>query len=380
MSAMAGMSAPLKRNFKEDGRYATTARGVEVLETSLLNKGVAFTRQERLALGLEGLLPPAFLAALRSAVWVSGTRIRDQRVVVFGAGTAGVGIADQLRDAMVRDGADRDEATRRIWCVDKQGLLTDDMDDLRDFQVAYARPAAEVAGWRRDGSAGIRLPEVVAQVKPTMLLGTSTVHGAFTEDLVREMARHVQRPIIFPISNPTERIEAMPDQLIAWTDGRALITVGIPVPPVTYERVIYAIGQANNALVYPGLGLGTIVARARHVSDGMLVAAEAVAGLVDVSTPGASLLPQVENLRSTSATVAVAVAERAAKEGLAQAKLTDRCSRSRTPCGNRPTSPSGRRDGVGGARQRRYPSGRPSQPTPLTAAQERQRSHTSATR
>jgi malate dehydrogenase (oxaloacetate-decarboxylating) len=134
----------------------------------------------------------------------------------------------------------------------------------------------------------------------------------------------VERPIIFPISNPTERIEAMPEQLIGWTDGRALIAVGIPVPPVTCNRITYAIGQANNALVYPGLGLGAIVARARQVSDGMLVAAaEAVAGLVDVSTPGASLLPQVENLRAASATVAVAVAERADREGLAQAKLTD---------------------------------------------------------
>ena len=264
------------------------------------------------------------LGAALGAVRVAGTPMREQRVVIFGAGTAGVGIADQLRDAMVRDGQDRDAATRQIWCVDRQGLLTDDMDDLRDFQVAYARPGAEVAGWPHDGSAGIGLAEVVAQVKPTMLVGTSTVHGAFTEPIVREMARHVERPIIFPISNPTERIEAMPEQLIVWTDGRALIAVGIPVPPVTYNRVTYAIGQANNALVYPGLGLGAIVARARQVSDGMLVAAaEAVAGLVDVSTPGASLLPQVENLRAASATVAVAVAERADREGLAQAKLTD---------------------------------------------------------
>ncbi len=264
------------------------------------------------------------LGAALGATRVAGTPMREQRVVIFGAGTAGVGIADQLRDAMVRDGADRDTATRQIWCVDRQGLLTDDMSDLRDFQVANARPAGEVAGWPHNGAAGIGLAEVVAQVKPTMLIGTSTVHGAFTETIVREMARHVERPIIFPISNPTERIEAMPEQLIGWTDGRALVAVGIPVPPVTYKRVTYAIGQANNALVYPGLGLGAIVARARQVSDGMLVAAaEAVAGLVDVSSPGASLLPLVENLRAASATVAVAVAERADQEGLAQTELTD---------------------------------------------------------
>jgi malate dehydrogenase (oxaloacetate-decarboxylating) len=264
------------------------------------------------------------LAAALGAARVSGTPMRDQRLVVFGAGSAGIGIADQLRDAMVRDGASQEEATRRIWCVDRQGLLTDDMQDLRDFQLPYARPAAEVSGWKRDGESGIGLEEVVAQAKPTMLLGTSTVHGAFTERVVREMASHVERPIIFPISNPTENIEAMPDQLIPWTNGRALVAVGIPVPPVTYERETYAIGQANNALLYPGLGLGAIVARASRVSDGMVVAAaEAVAGLVDVSRPGASLLPLVENLRATSATVAVAVAEQAGLEGLARVELTD---------------------------------------------------------
>ncbi|MCW2639507.1 MAG: ykwA [Dactylosporangium sp.] len=262
------------------------------------------------------------LAAALSAVRVAGTRMRDQRIVIFGAGTAGVGIADQLRDAIARDGADRDAATRQIWCVDKQGLLTDDMTDLRDFQVPYARPADEVASWRRDG--GIGLKDVVANVRPTMLIGTSTAHRAFTEEIVKEMARHVDRPIIFPLSNPTERIEAMPSDLIPWTDGRGLIATGIPVPPVTYNRVTYAIGQANNALLYPGLGLGAIVARAQRISDGMFhAAADAVAGLVDVSTPGASLLPHVENLRHVSATVATAVANQAASEGLARTKLTD---------------------------------------------------------
>jgi malate dehydrogenase (oxaloacetate-decarboxylating) len=257
------------------------------------------------------------LAATLSAVRVAGTRMRDQRIVVFGAGTAGVGIADQLRDAMVRDGLDKGAATRRIWCVDRQGLLTDDMTALRDFQIPYARPAGETVG--RAG-----LAEVVADVKPTMLVGTSTVHHAFTRDIIDEMARHVDRPIIFPLSNPTERIEARPADLIAWTGGRGLIATGIPVAPVTYKGVTYAIGQANNALLYPGLGLGAVVARAKRVSDGMFAAAaDAVAGLVDVSTPGASLLPQVDNLREVSATVAVAVAERAAQERLAQVQLTD---------------------------------------------------------
>lgn len=255
------------------------------------------------------------LAAMLSAVKVSGLPMRDQRIVVFGAGTAGIGIADQLRDAMVRDGLDHDEATRRIWPIDRQGLLTDDMDDLRDFQVPYARPAGEGGGG---------LEEVVARVRPTMLLGTSTAHGAFTEKIVRTMAANVERPVVFPISNPTERIEAMPGDLIRWTDGRALVATGVPIDPITHNSITYVIGQANNALLYPGLGLGVIVSRARRVSRGMLqAAAEAVAGLVDPTLPGASLLPQVDNLREISATVAVAVAEQAAREQLARTELRD---------------------------------------------------------
>jgi malate dehydrogenase (oxaloacetate-decarboxylating) len=255
------------------------------------------------------------LAAMLGAVRVSGTPMRDQRVVVFGAGTAGIGIADQLRDAMVRDGPDRETAVRRIWAVDKQGLLIGDMPDLRDFQVLYARPAAE--GWKDAG-----LADVVERVRPTMLLGTSTAHGAFTEPIVRAMAAGVDRPIIFPISNPTERIEARPADLIRWTDGRALVATGIPVAPITHGHVTYSIGQANNALLYPGLVLGAVTARARRISDGMLhAAAEAVGGLVDVTTPGASRLPQVDDLREVSATVAVAVAAQAAEEGLARVDL-----------------------------------------------------------
>ncbi|GLX99186.1 putative NAD-dependent malic enzyme 3 [Herbidospora sp. NBRC 101105] len=255
------------------------------------------------------------LAAVLSAVKVSGLPMRDQRIVVFGAGTAGIGIADQLRDAMMRDGLDHDEATRRIWPIDRQGLLTDDMDGLRDFQVPYARPAGEGGGG---------LEEVVARVKPTMLLGTSTAHGAFTEKVVRTMAANVERPVVFPISNPTERIEAMPGDLIRWTDGRALVATGVPIDPITHNSITYVIGQANNALLYPGLGLGVVVSRARRVSRGMLqAAAEAVAGLVDPTLPGSSLLPQVDNLREISATVAVAVAEQAAREHLARTELRD---------------------------------------------------------
>jgi malate dehydrogenase (oxaloacetate-decarboxylating) len=254
------------------------------------------------------------VAAILAGLRVAKTRASEQRVVIFGAGTAGMGIADQIRTIMIDDGLSEEEATRRFWCVDKHGLLLDDMDDLRDFQQPYARPRTEVAGWPSTDLAG-----VVTNVHPTVIVGTSTVGGAFSEAIVREMARHVERPLIFPLSNPTERIEAIPADLIKWTDGRALIGTGTPWEPVPYKGADYEIGQANNALVYPGIGLGTIVSRAAHVTDGMLLAAaEAVAGQADLNRPGASLLPSVENLRASSASVAVAVANQAAKDGVAE--------------------------------------------------------------
>jgi malate dehydrogenase (oxaloacetate-decarboxylating) len=245
---------------------------------------------------------------------VTRTRPSEQRVVIFGAGTAGVGIADQIRAVMVRDGLSESEATRRFWCVDKQGLVVDDMDDLRDFQKDYARPRSEVADW---GAGTIDLLEAVEKVRPTIIVGTSTKGGAFTEQVIRAMAKGVDRPLIFPLSNPTELIEAVPADVIKWTDGRGRVGTGTPWGPVSYKGAAYHIGQANNALVYPGIGLGTIVSRAEHVTDGMLLAAsEAIAGLVDVSQPGAGLLPQVESLRAVS--VAVAVAEQAVSDGVAQ--------------------------------------------------------------
>jgi malate dehydrogenase (oxaloacetate-decarboxylating) len=168
------------------------------------------------------------------------------------------------------------------------------------------------------------LDAVVAKVHPTILVGTSTAGRAFSEPIVREMAKGVERPMIFPLSNPTERIEAVPADVIRWTEGRGLVGTGTPWAPVPYKGVDYAIGQANNALIYPGIGLGTIVSRASHVTDGMLLAAaEAIAGLVDASRPGAGLLPEVRNLRAVSATVAVAVARRAVDDRVAQADLPD---------------------------------------------------------
>jgi malate dehydrogenase (oxaloacetate-decarboxylating) len=266
------------------------------------------------------------LAAAISAVRACGTPLRNQRVVVFGSGTAGVGAADQIRDAMVREGLSREDASRRFWCVDRQGLLTGGMaGQLLDYQLPYARPAAESRGWKHDGDAGgVSLAEVVHRVNPTMLIGTSTASGAFTEAIVREMAAHTERPIIFAISNPLARAEANPADLISWTDGRALIAVGSPCAPVTYKGLTYVIAQVNNALLYPGLALGAIVARASRISDGMFgAAASAVSSLVTVRQPGASLLPHVDDLRGVSLTVAVAVAEAAEAEGLARVKFGD---------------------------------------------------------
>jgi malate dehydrogenase (oxaloacetate-decarboxylating) len=264
------------------------------------------------------------LAAAISAMRVLGTPLGSQRVVIFGAGTAGMGIADQLRDAMAREGMSSEEASRRLWCVDTQGLLTDDMGArLRDYQLSYARPAAEVRQWKRSGAA-IGLDEVVRRIRPTMLIGTSTVGSAFTEEIIRQMASTTERPIIFALSNPAPQAEATPSELIAWTDGRALIATGSPFAPVTHKGMTYVVGHASNAMLYPGLCLGAIVSGASRISSGMLAAAaNAVSSLVAVRQPGASLLPQVDDLRSVSMTVAVAVAQAAAAEGLANVELVD---------------------------------------------------------
>jgi malate dehydrogenase (oxaloacetate-decarboxylating) len=265
------------------------------------------------------------LAAVLSGVRTSGMPLREHRMVIFGSGTAGIGVADQLRDALVADGLTPGEATRRFWCVDRYGLLTDDMADLRDYQAPYARPAGEVADWARDPSVGgISLAEVVRQVKPTILIGTSGQGGAFTEAIVRDMAASTGRPIILPMSNPTPLAEARPADLLAWTDGRALVATGSPFEPATYRETTYRIGQANNALIFPGLGLGAIVARATRITDGMLTAsAHAVAEQVDPHEPGAPLLPPARQLRETSAAVAVAVARAAAEDGVARAVVDD---------------------------------------------------------
>jgi malate dehydrogenase (oxaloacetate-decarboxylating) len=266
------------------------------------------------------------LAAAVSAMRICGTLLRNQRIVIFGAGVGGIGIADLIRDAMIDVGLSAEEAPRRFWCVDVHGLLTTDMGDrLHDFQAAYARPAAEVKGWRGEGGAAeIGLAEVVRRVRPTMLIGASGAAGSFAEAIVRDMARHTERPMIFPLSSPPALAEATPADLIAWTDGRALIATGGSFTPVTHKGITHVIGQAENAMLYPGLGLGTIVSRSRLVSVGMLAAAaNALSSLVAVRLPGASLLPYTDDLRSVTVTVAVAVAEAAVAEGLAEVELPD---------------------------------------------------------
>lgn len=263
------------------------------------------------------------LAAVLAGVRAGGRPLREHRIVVFGAGSAGVGIADDLRDAIRADGLSQQEATARIWCVDRYGLLTDDQDSLRDFQARYARPASETEGWARDADRdGVTLAEVVDRIHPTILIGTSGRGGAFTEQIVRAMAEHTDRPLILPMSNPTDLAEATPRDLLAWTGGRALIATGSPFDPVEHDGTAYQIAQANNALVFPGLGLGAIVARATRVTDAMLAAAAAaVAGRVDTDTPGAPILPPVPDLRETSVAVAVAVARAAVEGGVARAEV-----------------------------------------------------------
>jgi malate dehydrogenase (oxaloacetate-decarboxylating) len=264
------------------------------------------------------------LAAAFAGVKAAGSRMRDQRVVIHGAGTAGIGIADMMREVMVGEGLTEQEVTRRFWTLGRRGLITDDQAGLLDFQQPYARPAAEVASWPQRQGDPVTLADVVANANPTMLIGTSTQSGAFTESIVRHMASTVDRPIILPLSNPTSKAEAIPEDLIRWTEGRALVATGSPFPPVSYGERTYTIAQANNALVFPGLGLGVAVVRARRITDAMIAAAaHAVAAFADPTGPGAALLPPVTDLRTVSAAVAIAVSQAAEELDLAEQPLTD---------------------------------------------------------
>lgn len=246
--------------------------------------------------------------------------MKDHRVVIFGAGSAGIGIADQMRDTMVLEGLTEEEANNAFWTLDYRGLLTDQFEDeVLDFQKPYLRTSDEVEGWARDEKGQISFAETVRRVKPTILIGTSGQGGAFTEEIIKEMAAHTERPVIMPMSNPTPLAEAVPEDLFKWTDGRALVATGSPFENVEYNGIEHEIGQSNNAFVFPGLGLGSIVTESKIITKGMFVAsANAIAEMVDHEKPGAGLLPSIDKLQEVSIHVAVEVAKAAIKDGVAR--------------------------------------------------------------
>jgi malate dehydrogenase (oxaloacetate-decarboxylating) len=264
------------------------------------------------------------LAAVLAAVQLTGTRLPEHRVMIYGAGTAGAGVADLIREAMDRMGLPADQAYRQFWAFNSKGLIVDDSPGVRDFQRPYARSRAEVADWDVADPHRISLLETVRNVQPTILIGTSAQHGAFSEEVVREMAAHCERPIIMPLSNPTSRAEAHPADLLEWTDGHALIATGSPFGTIKHAEIYHTIAQANNALIFPGLGLGVSIVQATRVSPAMIyAAADALAGLMNEYRPGASLLPSMADLRLVAATVAKAVAETAQAQGLARRPMTN---------------------------------------------------------
>jgi malate dehydrogenase (oxaloacetate-decarboxylating) len=261
------------------------------------------------------------LAVVLAAGAVTGSRLADQRIVILGAGSAGTGIADTLVAALVAEGLDERAALDRLWLVDRHGLLHAGMTGLEPFQRRYAQPTERLADWQPAAGHEFGLGAVIANVRPTVLIGCSGQPGMFAEDLVRAMARHVPRPAIFPLSNPTSRSEATPVELLAWTEGRALVATGSPFPDVVQDGRSFRIAQCNNAYIFPGLGQGVIAAGARRVSDAMfLAAARALADAAPArSDPTATLLPPLEQIVPLSRRIALAVAAQAQKEGLTAA-------------------------------------------------------------
>ncbi|MEO5290232.1 malolactic enzyme [Limosilactobacillus allomucosae] len=259
------------------------------------------------------------LAGVLGALNISGQSLAEQRFLTFGAGTAGMGIVKMLYNELIKQGMSPKEAKQHFYLVDRQGLLFEDTPGLTPKQQAFVRSRDEFA----DAGELTELPAIIKAVQPTVMIGTSTVHNAFTEAAVKEMAKHADHPIIFPISNPTEKIEAIPADLIKWTNGKALVATGIPSATVAYQGIDYQIGQANNALIYPGVGFGALAVNARIINDEMLAAAaHALGGLVDVKVPGAPVLPPVSQLTAFSKQVAIAVAQSAIDQGLAQTDLS----------------------------------------------------------
>jgi malate dehydrogenase (oxaloacetate-decarboxylating) len=265
------------------------------------------------------------LAGLLAAMQVTGGQLREQRFVMHGAGSAAHGICDQLISAIVKEGADEATARSLVWLVDSEGLVHDQRTNLDSFKRRYAHPLSATEGWALDAPGAFRLEDVVRNVRPTVLIGTSAQPGDFHEALVRGMAANVERPVIFPLSNPTSKSEATPEQLIAWTDGRALVATGSPFGDVRYGDKVFRIGQCNNVFIFPGVALGVIATGVRHVTDAMFVeAARALSELAPTKTdPTAPLYPSAEQVREISRRVALAVAREAQRAGLADPLLPD---------------------------------------------------------
>lgn len=260
------------------------------------------------------------LAGILGALEISKEKFTDQRVMIFGAGTAGVGIATQIFEEFKQQGLSEAEARSHIYLIDKQGLLFEDTEGLTDGQKRFVRQRDEF----ENADSLKDLYNSVKTIHPSVLIGTSTTPGMFNEQVVKEMASAVKRPIIFPLSNPTELAEATAKDLIHWTDGQALIATGIPSEPVVYNGITYNIGQANNALMYPGLGLGVIASTVKLVNQTLLsAAAHALGGFVDASKPSAAVLPPVEKLTEFSEHIAIVVTENAMKQGLTREKIED---------------------------------------------------------
>jgi malate dehydrogenase (oxaloacetate-decarboxylating) len=259
-------------------------------------------------------------ATLLSAAAVSGIPLVAQRIVILGAGSAGCGIAALLLQAMIDAGLESAAARRRFFLVDKNGLLLEGMPDIEPAQAPFVQPREAVGAWRLHTPDAIGLFDVVANVRPTALVGVSGQPGTFTESVVREMARYVERPVILPLSNPSSRSEATPDQLVRWTQGRALIGTGSPFPPVRMGNQELVAAQTNNAYVFPGIGLGVLASGARRVTDGMFMAAAlALAELSPAKhASDAALLPATRDLRKVGAAVALSVARQAYKERVAE--------------------------------------------------------------
>ena len=260
------------------------------------------------------------LAGILGALKISGEKLTDQKYMCFGAGTAGAGIADRIYQEMLQQGLSENEARSRFYLVDKQGLLFDDMNDLTPEQKPFARKRTEF----NNANELTNLEAAVKAVRPTILVGTSTQPNTFTETIVKEMASYTARPIIFPLSNPTKLAEATAENLIKWTEGKALVATGIPADPVEYNGVTYEIGQANNALIYPALGLGAIASTAKLVTNEMISkAAHSLGGIVDTTKPGAATLPPVSKLTEFSQRVAEAVGQCALDQKLNREDITD---------------------------------------------------------